>query len=521
MKFIFAGGLNESDDGFVQPEECVTGQNFELGQGRSSLKPRPPTDLKGTAPNAGDIRGILQLVKTDNTETTLVVAGQKCYLWDGASTFTEQGTDFFASTALPRAVPWLLDDYIVITDINKVQPVANWDGTTLSTHTHNITGVTNLYAKYGIEHLGRIWLFNVKTDATDLPHVILASQFETPTNFDNSARGTAQDPTSTVTENDPFFLTTPDLRKINGAVLFNKELIVSTEDGRLYKLTGSDATTFNFIPYFSASNSIGDESIVNIGNDVMYVRKGGNIDLLSTTQTSGDVRADDASRFIRNTVKNLTGALAVYDQTNQKVLFFTGSKVLVYFKDMIGVSGQGGQLSPWSVYVSDASHGFNTNHAVYMRIPGTTDYSVYFGDSAGNIYDLNGISAGDNGTDIVVKRQTKLVEIPRKKLMVGTITYRRLLEFDFSITFDWSESYGEHSSTVRLKGPSETGAYYDGGSYVSGDPVYNGDFYYNQAMVGQDVIATQRFTPVGQGLSARLTFYASTSNDYQVDSVDL
>ena len=66
----------------------------------------------------------------------------------------------------------------------------------------------------------------------------------------------------------------------------------------------------------------------------MYMKRGGNIDTLASTQNYGDVAADDVSRFIPNTVSGLTEAIAVYDQQNQKVFFFIGEKILVFFKNV-------------------------------------------------------------------------------------------------------------------------------------------------------------------------------------------
>jgi len=522
MKLTFSGGINENDETVIQPDECISGFNFELGFGDSHKSPRPPVDLKGIAPNSVETTGILQLVRRDDTETTLSVNGAKAYLWDGSSSYTEQGTDFFNAGSLPRAVSWDLDQYIVISDLNKLTPLSQWDGTTLITQPHNISGVTDLYASYAIEHLNRIWLFNIRADTSELPHVILASDFETPTIFNTGARGTAQDPNSVVTENDAFFLTVPDLRWINGVVLFNKQLVISTRLGRLYKLVGTDSTNFNFVDYYAASDATGVESIANIGNDVAYMKRGGNIERLSDTQRSGDVDTDDISRFIKTSVKNLQDSITVYDQKNQKVFFFVKDKILVFFKDMIGRGGEGGQYSPWSIYETDSANldasafNFNTKVAVYIRIPGTKIYSVYFGDPDGGIRDLNGILDGDNGALIRVERTSRLFELGKKKNSVtGRIQYRRKLKTDLSIFFDYAETYGLTNVVVPLKGPTS------GGDYYNTDSFYNADNYYNTRVLGGEDIATVGFSPSGSGTAVRIITQLSVLNDFQIDQIDL
>ena len=521
MKLIFSGGLNENDDTVIQPEECVSGSNFELGFGDSRKVPRAPIDLKGTAPNGVETSGIMQLVKRDDSETTLTVNGTKAYLWDGGAGFTEQGTDFFNAGSLPRAAHWALDDYLVIADINKLTTVSQWDGTTLSTQPNGIAGVTDLYASYAIEHLNRIWLFNIKTDATDLPHVIIASDFEDPTVFNTGDRGTAQDPNSIVTENDAFFLTIPDLREINGVTLFNQQLIVSTKLGRLYRLVGTDSTNFNFIDYYAASDATGTESIANIGNDVLYMKRGGNIDRLSDTQRSGDVDTDDISRFIQKSVNNLSQSITVYDQNRQKVFLFVQDKVLVFFKDMVGRSGSNQiQLSPWSVYKTgllnsdNSAFNFNTKVATYLRRPGTVDYTVYFGGSDGQIYDLNGFGNGDNGFPIAVKRTTRLFESGLTP-MSGRVQYRRRSQADLSITFEYAETYGTTEVVIPLKGIVGVPAYYNSGFY------YNSGAYYATPSGGEEDISTQGFSAPGHGTAVRITTALSVLTGFQLDNIEI
>jgi hypothetical protein len=62
-------GLNENIT--PQPGRVHRGLQLRPGGFRTSLNPRQPFDLKGTATNAGKLTGLLQLVKRDNTETTL------------------------------------------------------------------------------------------------------------------------------------------------------------------------------------------------------------------------------------------------------------------------------------------------------------------------------------------------------------------------------------------------------------------------------------------------------------------
>lgn len=523
MRLVFPGGLNEQQTPTLY--ECIQGYNFELGLKQSKLIPRKPIDKSGTATNAAAINGFLQLVKRDASETTLVQAGDTVYLWDGVNSFTSKGT--VSSNSRLRDCYWSLGDYLVVTDTTKNTVVKKWDGTTFSTLTTGL-GVS-LFAKYGVVHLGRVWLANVTT-STDTPHLMVASAFEDPTSYDTtSKRGgpTTDGGGAFVTGLEAFYMLSPDLKPINGFMVFFNQLIMSTQDGLLYKLTGTSAATFKWIPYYQGSSAVSVEAMADIGNDVIYMKKGGGIDRLSTTQTSGDVAADDVSRFIPTTTKDLTASITIYDQKNQKVFFFVADKVLVLFKDLLD-----GELSPWSVYKTQQTFMFNTNAAKYMKMPGTSVYTVYFGDSVGRIFNMNGTGTGDAGTSsIAVLRKTRYIYDGEggdkngrgalnlmKSVLAGLVTYRRFFDScDLTMSFDWGDEYNESSSVITLKGaPSGSdGVYYGGGAY------YGGTDYYSEGLAFAQKISSQSFSPTGKGPGCFVSASIDTVNQFQVDSVEL
>lgn len=519
MKVTFGGGLNEWQTPHIS-EAYKGSYNFELSKDSYKLIPRPPFDLKGTATNSGDIRGFIQLVKRDNSETTLVQSGGKVYEWDGGS-FTDRGS--CSATSLLRDTYWSLGDYSVITDISKETVVSKWDGSSFSTLT---TGLgTDLYAKYGIVHNGRVWLFNVTT-STDTPHLMVASEFEDPTSYNTTNRAV----TSTFTSGlEAFYMLTPDLRPINGvAKTLAGDLIISTVEGALFKLSGSGPETYKWDEFYPGSQAVGDESMTSIGNDIVYMRKGGNIDSLVATQNYGDVAADDLSRWIPETVNDLSQSITVYDQKNQKVFFFVQNKVLVLFKDvlysgaLVDEDGNRLKVSPWSVYKTLDSSSFNTSSAKFMRRPGTTETTVFFGSADGRIFDLNGSSSsGDAGAeDIEVIRKTRLMG-PKDGIRMGHITrgavqYRRINEVSFSVELDWADEYNTSTASVTLKGPPAS----DVGVYYSGDIYYSGSFYYSQGFAFSDKISKQNFSLVGRGPGCFATFSTLDKKAYQVDNVE-
>jgi hypothetical protein len=522
VKVFYGAGLNENQ--YPHPSEAASGSyNFDLRKDSSYLFPRVPFDVLATATNGADGRGLLQLIKRDDTETTLVQAGDTVYKWDGATTFTSKATLVTAVSQL-RDTYWSLGDYLVITDLQKHTPVSKWDGTTFSTLT---TGLgSSLFAKYGIVHKGRVWLFNVKT-TTDTPHLMVASAFENPISYSTTDRAVS---TTFVTGSEAFYMLTPDLKPINGVGTFHGDLVISTEKGRLFRLSGSSSIDYKWTEFYANSFAIGNEAMTDGGNDLYYMRSGGNIESLTATQQYGDVSVDDLSRWIPDTVKNLTSAIAVYDRTNQKVLFFTGNSVLVLYKDLllggcvVDETGNKAKLSPWSVYKTSHSSGFNTSAAKYIRLPGTMNYSVLFTDTSGRIYDLNGAgSNGDSGnTNITSIRKTRFLGKEsgldfRRKIPEGVVRYTRTRSCVVSVEFDWSDEYNTSTSRLTLNQTTAglDGPYFGGGFYF-GDSVYFGP---ETAIAG--VKSKKQFSPVGRGEVVNMTVTQSHNVVSRIDNIEI
>ena len=517
---VFSGGLNEQDVALVQPEECIEGYNSELGFNQTSMRPRKPFDLMGTATNASDIRGIIQLIKTDATETTLIQAGDTVYDWDGSSTFTSKGT--VNSSSKLRGTTWSLDDYTVITDLSKATVVKKWDGSTLSTLTTGIEPV-DLYAKYAIVHLGRMWMFNVKA-GTDTPHLLISSAFEDPTSYDTSLR--AKDG-SFSTGNEAFYMVSPDLLPINGVELWQGILIMSTEGGRLWKLTGTDSTDFVWVPFYTGSYATGEESMSTIGNDMVYMKKDGVIESLIATQNFGDVSANDLSKWIRDTTSGASSSITVYDQSRQKVYFFAGSnRLLVLFKDLLGT-----ELSPWMVYKTDHSSSFSTNAATYIREAGgnsASDHYVYYGDDSGNIYRLDGTGSGDAGsTDIECTRKTGFIQRlvdedgnpikVKKNRLRGRVYYRRISSVSFIMDFEWADDYATNRCTIPLEGP-QVG---DAAAHFNSNAYFGGSFYFNTGFALSFKTSTKGFSAVGRGPGVYVLTSVTSSQDFDVLKIEI
>src|SRR4030067_3214580 len=137
MAFLtFEGGLNEKDMTLFLDQECIEGYNFEFGPPDTHFRPRKPFDKLGTATNALSINGFIQLIKSDDTETTLIQAGDTIYQCDGTTDFTSRGTVNLNSRL--RGTTWNLGGDAGITDLARATVIKKLDGTTFS---HLTTGL--------------------------------------------------------------------------------------------------------------------------------------------------------------------------------------------------------------------------------------------------------------------------------------------------------------------------------------------------------------------------------------------
>lgn len=482
----FGGGLNTRKRAAdIDIGECTQGENFDLDLQNRAFRTRQPFDYVATADNAGEIRGYGQLIKQDGTLSTLIQAGTTVYEWDGSTTFTSVGTvNASAKLRGPKDHNYSLDDLLILTDLNKAEVVQSWDGTTFQDFAHNLAGVS-LYAKYAKVNRERLWLANITTDATAVPHMVVGSQVESSTTLSTSNK-----PSSALGLDSPFYMLTPDLKPINGFEQGFGQMILSTEEGRLFAITGSNAFDFSIDEFYDGSAASGDEGLLNIGNDVA-IGMNGRIESLSGTINFGDVEADDATRNIRTDVEDITAWVFVYDQRAQQVFAFptNGGSVWVFHKALAG-----GELSPWSKWLTNHSFDFTPSTVFSIIDPITSLRTVFAGDATGNIWKLNGTGDQDGGSvDITARRRSKLIRIDASAELFDVdvwVDYRIATASEITMRFIW---HGIEYGTTEVTFPLSAAAYdvYNGSTY------YNGSGYYSSRF--QTQIRRHEFTPGGRG----------------------
>lgn len=460
LSLKFGGGLHtRASEEDINPREAHTGQNFDLDFQNQQLRNRAPFDLLGTAPNAAAIRGGATLLKSDGTASMLVQAGTNVYEWNGSS-FTLRGT--VSATAKLRGsleANSTLDDLVIISDLNLQEPVLTWDGTTLSTMSHNLVGT--FLAKYTWVENERAYYANVISNGTATPHMIVGSTVE-----DYTTLSVSNKPSSALAVTDPFYMLTPDLRPINSITEAFGVIALSSRQGSMFKITGTNSKDFAIASLYPGSGASGDEAVTYVGNDILYGRAG-RIESLTATDQFGDVETDDVSAPIADQIEGYTDWTAVYNSRLNRTYFYPDGQqeFWVFHPEMLAVG-----VSPWSRWKTQHVFSFAPTFMMNMLDPVDGLEYVYCGDSSGNFYRLEGTGAGDGGSaNVKTIFRSRLFSAPLDQEIHGVegfVKYRKNEAFTATIRLLWSgNSVFNRTVTVSPTAVSR--------------PVYGGSLYYN------------------------------------------
>ncbi len=512
----FGGGLHTraaEDD--IAEREAADGQNFSLDLERRELRPRAPFDLLGTAPNAASIRGGGSLLKADGSVKAFIQAGNTVYLWDG--------TDFQASPTLMtvnanaklranfHSHAWALSDIVLVTDLSLLEVVKQFNGTTLA----NVAFLSapsvsfgTFYAKYMHVADERAVFANVKDPSVATPHMIVGSARSDYTTISVSDR-----PSTSLAEDDPFFLLSPDLKPINGLVEAFGSAIISTEQGQMYNLTGASAKDFAFTDFYAGSAAIGAESIAFIGNDIVYGRRG-RIESVRDTDRFGNAEAADVTRKIADAIEAYTGWTTVFNSRLRRVYCFPAGVSEVWVFDT--AMRDDGSVSEWMRWKTAHALGFQPTFVASMLDPSDGLEYVFMGDSSGHLYRLEGTGTGDAGTtNIAVEFLSRLFSVPlgaEAYDITGYIKYRKDVAATVELVFEYAgENIFNSSITVDIPAIGSRTYYADG--------VYYADGSYFGTISGR--FARQPIRPPGSGNEFQVRVKVNGTADFAISEIGL
>lgn len=514
----FGGGLHtRASEDEIDPREAAAGQNFLLDLENRELRSRPPFDLIGTVPNAAEVRGGGSLIKADGTVSTLFQAGNKVYEWDGVTTFTEKAT--VSATAKLRghwrSHNWHLDNILLLTDLALVDPVKEWDGTTFQNVTFVDGTVGECSAAFGTfksKYLNisneRAVFSHVQDPGSVNPHMIVGSQRGEYTVISSSQR-----PAASLSEADPFFLLTPDLRPINGHVEAFGTTVLSTEQGQLFNLEGSSAKDFSFRDFYPGSAASGDEAIAYIGNDIIYGRQG-RIESVRDTDRFGDSEANDLTRGISDQIAAYNDWRIIYNSRLNRVYNFPGdvSECWVFNTSMLG-----GDVSPWMRWATLHPLSFEPTFAMSMLDPGDGLEYVFMGDASGNIYRLEGTGSGGDGGEYSIKTdwKSKLFAAPldaQAYKIEGYIKYRKNVAATVLLTFEYAGE-AAFDEDIEIDMPALGGV-----SHFGGDVFFGGDFWFGAPF---SRLIRRKFAQVGQASDLQCRVRVTSPRNFSINEIGL
>lgn len=538
LKLKFGGGLHtraSADE--IDNREAADGQNFLLDLENRELRPRPPFDLVGTLPNAGSVLGGGSLIKADGTVKTFFQGGGNVYSWNGASTFTLIGT-CNASSQLRgdwRTHQWTLADKVIITDLTLNTVVKEWDGTTYQSVAftdQSGAAFSPFAAKYCDTSNERLFFANIKDGSTLFPHLMVGSAQSIYTQIT-----VTDEPSSALSTSDPFFMTTPDLKPVNGMVGAFGTKIMSTEKGSLFNLDGTSAKDFAFHEFFVGSGASGYESLVYTGNDIVYGRQG-RIESVTDTSAFGNSEADDLTRQIADQIAAYTGWKCIFNGRLNRVYAFPSgvSEVRVFNTAMLTTrilsanalnkfvlqsqpQNEAGKLSPWMKWKTDHAIAFQPTFVQSMLDPADGLEYVFMGDASGNIYRMEGTgTSGDAGTTSIDTNWTSKVfssPLDSESFNIeGYIKYKKDLAATVILTFQFAGKTAK-DETVTISIPAVTGVQYWGDTNI----YWGGDVYWGAQF--QNRLLRQYFKVPGQGSDFQLKIDISGVNTFNINEIGI
>lgn len=533
----FGGGVNSrASEADINEQECALGYNFDLDVANRELRPRPPARYLGLCPNEEPVRGFATFRDLDGNVTLLVQAGGNVYKWNSYNSFTLVGT-CNANARLRGRLEHIspVDEVVLITDLELLEPVKQWDGTTLSDITFSdetAAGFGEFRARYcAIENERAIFANVWATTAT--PNLIVGSK-----RGDYTTISVANRPSSSLGDEDPFFLVQPDNGSINGMAKAYGLLAFSSRNGDIYRLTGETAKDFQMTGLFPRSGVQGDEALVAVGSDIHFGRQG-RIQGLVSTSNYGDVEAEDISLPISDQTEDVAEWTGAYNSRLQRAYWFPDDQINPYvfhsafkppprpstesLQDILSGKGKAvSDLSPWAPWKFDVAGNFTWTAIMPVLMPDDGLEYVIAGTEDGDLVLFEGIfdGNGDFGTpgtqEVTVSRLSKRYQLNSDASafnLQGWITYRKGDAFTVTLTIEASgESIFDETITISIPATTE-------GSYYGGAVYYGGSFYHGTPFSHR--VARRKFAVAGKPQEFQIRVAVTEVDSWRIEEIGL
>jgi hypothetical protein len=302
-----------------------------------------------------------------------------------------------------------LDNAVIITDLTKNETV-KWLTNTAGTiafvdFPHNLGGTVDFYAAHCFIEDERAWFADITTDTAgtvvDTPHLVVGSQRGSATVLSVSAR-----PSSALGGDDAFYLLSPDLKRVDALISALGAVIIVTEKGKTFILSGVSAKDFYMYPLFSGSGVDNKRGTAFAGNDVLIASRN-RLDTLAGVQAFGDVENDDYSRPIQPSLENpakisttkYAETSLYFEEIGRRVFLKRQGEEAAWVAHKAFRDQKAKEVSGWAKWSTDT--GVFQSYDVTAFMPTVRAEIFVFGNTfaTGGRIETTLVASGDNGVD--------------------------------------------------------------------------------------------------------------------------
>ena len=246
----------------------------------------------------------------------------------------------------------------------------------------------------------------------------------------------------------------------------------------------------------------------------MVYGRSGRIESLIATDKFGDVQADDITVPIGNEVIGVDEWTIVYNSRFQRIYCFNEDGALYVYDKNVALSQD--RVSPWSKWLTQHSSNFQPTAIMRCLDPNDGLEYVFFGDSAGNLYRMEGSGTlGDAGsanikTEFLSKLFTADLDADIFNV-TGYLRYRAGSAQTVTLNFEWAgEAVFNESISITLPAVGYTTVY-------GGSAYYGGAFYYGAKFEGR--LAKQKFAVAGRADQMQCRVTVEGTDAFEINEI--
>ena len=287
---------------------------------------------------------------------------------------------------------------------------------------------------------------------------------------------------------------------VTGIVVFRDQLIIFTES-TIQKLVGNTVSDFQLQPITLDIGCIDEDTIQEIGGDVMFLAPDG-LRLLSATDRIGDFGLAVVSKTIQNETTNFIRdntsftSLVIREKSQYRILGFKSGLTQENAQGILGTqfAGQGGEDMAWAELRGIRAHVADSRF--YLGVE-----TIVFSNDDGYLYQLEDGSNNFDGVNIVTTFSTPFMPIsdPRiRKTFYKMFLYtdpQGSVSFDISLKLDFDQKDSVQPTKIDFDNQTGQVAFMGAATYGS-TAVYSTKLktLFETQLIGTGFVVSLQFT---------------------------